>query len=161
MGDTASDTAVLAGGRGVWSATPWNYSSLRSLWLTEDGSGELIYGYGQTSYARVNCRWEIVSPGQLRLTYLESPPYQRFRGFTPRDDTRERELGYVLTAGEVAGVEFIVGLPYRFRWTLELSEPPWPPVLPLPHEVPRVFYGYREQVSEADAESGPAQARGL
>ena len=52
MGDSASDSAVLAGGRGVWSATPWNYSSLRSLWLTDGGSGELIYGYGQTIYAQ-------------------------------------------------------------------------------------------------------------
>ena len=62
----------------------------------------------------------------------------------------------MLTEGEVAGVEFIVGLPYRFRWTLELSDPPWPPELPLPHEVPRVFYGHREQVSKADAEPRPA-----
>jgi hypothetical protein len=156
MGDAASDAAVLAGGRGVWSATPWNYSSLRSLWLSEGGSGELIYGYGQTIYARLHCRWEVVSPGRLRLTYLESPPYQRFRGYTPRDETRVRELNFVLTAGEVSGVESIVGQPYRFRWTLELAEPPWPPDLQLPYEVPRVFFGHREEVSKAEADPGAA-----
>ncbi len=144
MSDVASQAAVLAGGRGVWSATPWDSSSLRSLWLSEDGSGELIYGYGQTIYARIRCRWEVVSPGRLRLTYLESPPYQQFRGYTPPDDNHVRELGFVLTAGEVAGVESVVAQPYRFRWTLELSEPPWPSALKLPYEVPRVFYGHRE-----------------
>jgi hypothetical protein len=161
MGDVASDTAVLAGGRGVWSATPWDYSSLRSLWLRADGTGELIYGYGQTIYARINCRWEVAAPGRLRLTYLDSPPYQLFRGYTPPDDRRVRELGYALTAGEVSGVESIVARPYRFGWTLELSEPPWPPELQLPHEVPRVFFGHREQVggpgSELSAAPDPAR----
>jgi hypothetical protein len=156
MGDVASDTAVLAGGRGVRSATPWNYSSLRSLWLSEGGSGELIYGFGQTIYARIRCRWGVVSPGRLRLTYLQSPPYQRFGGYTPPDDRRVRELDFVLTAGEVSGVEGIVAQPYRFRWTLELSEPPWPPELQLPYEVPRVFFGHREEVRKAQAEPGVA-----
>ncbi|HQR41877.1 MAG TPA: hypothetical protein PLX97_04315 [Gemmatales bacterium] len=152
MGDVASDTAVLAGGRGVWCATPWNYSSSRSLWLQPDGTGELIYGYGQTIYARVNCRWEVMLSGRLRLTYLESAAYQLSRGYTPPDDNRVRELGFILTAGEVSGVENVVGLPYRFGWTLELSESPWPSELQLPYEVPRVFYGHREQVSCPDTE---------
>jgi hypothetical protein len=46
--------------------------------------------------------------------------------------------------GEVSGVENIVAMPYRFLWTLELSDPPWPSSLQLPHEVPRVFYGHRQ-----------------
>jgi hypothetical protein len=151
MSDVASITAVLAGGRGVWSATPWNYSSLRCLFLSEGGSGELIYGYGQTIYARIRCQWQVMSPGRLRLTYLESPPYQLFKGYTPPEDKRVRELDFVLTAGEVSGVEDILAHPYRFHWTLELFEPPWPPDLKLPHEVPRVFYGHREEVSKQDA----------
>jgi hypothetical protein len=153
MSEVASDTAILANGRGVWSATPWNYSSLRSLWLSEGGSGELIYGYGQTIYARIHCRWEVVSPGRLRLTYSDSPPYQRFQGYTPPDDKRVRELDFVLTEGEISGMESIVAQPYRFRWTLELSEPPWPTELQLPYEVPRVFFGHREQVLKHDAEA--------
>jgi hypothetical protein len=120
---------------------------MRSLWLSDGGAGELIYGYGQTIYARINCRWEVLSPGRLRLTYLESPAYQQFGGYTPAEDRRIRELDFVLTAGEVSGVESVVAQPFRFGWTLELSEPPWPPELQLPHEAPRVFYGHREQVS--------------
>jgi hypothetical protein len=158
MGDAASDAVILAVGRGVWSATPWNYSSLRSLRLSEGGSGDLIYGYGQTIYAYIKCRWEVVSPGQLRLTYLESPPLLRFRGYTPQDDNRVRELGFKLTAGEVTGVESIVGRPYRFRWTLELSETPWPLDLQLPYEVPRVFFGHEEQVTDVEAGPGAAPA---
>jgi hypothetical protein len=152
MGDAASDTAVLAGGRGVWSAAPWDHSSLRFLRLQPDGTGELIYGYGQTIHTRINCRWEILAPGRLRLTYLASPAYQLLLGYTPPDDQCARDLGYALTAGEVSGVESIVALPYRFAWTLELSEPPWPPELKLPYEVLRVFYGHREQVNRSDAE---------
>jgi hypothetical protein len=131
---------------------------MRFLALSEDGTGDLIYGYGQTIYARINCRWEVVSSGRLRLTYLESPPYQVFRGYTPPSDRGVRELGLVLTAGEVSGVESIIAQPYRFGWTLELSEPPWPPELKLPHEVPRVFFGHREQVSRNDAEPGASAA---
>ena len=152
MGDVASDPAVLAHGRGGWAATPWDYSSMRHLWLSADGSGELVYGYGQTFYARINCRWEVESPGRLRLSYLPSPAFQAFRGYTPAGDEPSRVLDFVLTAGEVSGVESISGQPYRFLWTLELSEPPWPPELRLPYKVPRVFYGYPEPVRKQDAE---------
>ncbi len=153
MSDLDFDTAVLAGDPGVWSATPWDYSSLRSLWLSKDGSGELIYGYGQTIYARINCQWKVVSPGRLRLTYSDSPPRGHFEGYNPPDDKRVREIDFVLTQGEVSGVESVVAQPYRFGWSLELSEPPWPSELQLPYEVPRVFYGHREQVNPPDAES--------
>lgn len=154
------DAEILLGGRGVWTATPWNYSSLRALWLREDRYGELIYGYGQTIYARVNCRWEVVSARRLRFTYLESPPFQCFPGYTPADGDRPRELGYVLTSGEVSGIESVVGLPYQFDWTLELSEPPWPPGLRLPYEVPRVLFGHRREVDRADAAPTPAPVDG-
>ena len=69
-----NDAEVIRGGRGVWSATPWNYSSARFMMLQADGTGRLIYGYGQTIYAIILCRWEAPSPGLLQLTYLESPP---------------------------------------------------------------------------------------
>lgn len=160
MNDVAADAVVLAGGRGVWTATPWNYSSTRFLWLHEGGAGDLIYGYGQTIYAYIKCRWEVVSPGRLRLTYLDSPPYQLFRGYTPQDGNRVREFDYKLVAGEVTGVENIVGRPFRFGWTLELSETPWPLDLKLPHEVPRVFFGHREEVSTAEAKPGTSDRPG-
>jgi hypothetical protein len=133
---------------------------MRDLWLSADGSGELFYGYGQTFYAVINCRWEVESPGRLRLSYLESPAKQAFRGYTPAEDKQYRVLDFTLTAGEVSGVESISGQPYRFRWTLELSEPPWPPELQLPYKVPRVFYGHSEPVSKPDAEPNAAPDRG-
>ena len=160
MGDAASDTATLVGGRGVWSATPWIYSSCRFLWLKDGGSGELIYGYGQSIHAKIQCRWELPIAGRLQLTYLDSPAYQFFRGYTPPAADRVRELGYTLTAGDVSGVEDLLGHPYRFGWTLELSGPPWPPGLRLPHKVPRVFFGHREPVGTAAGEPG-AGPRGV
>src|SRR5262249_2435439 len=121
------DAEVIRGGGGVWSATPWNYSSARFLMLQADGTGRLIYGYGQTIYAIILCCWEVPSAGSLRLTYLESPDNGlRFKGFSPAGRA-VRELRYTLTSGRVSGEDDIVGLTYTYLWTMELSEPPWPP----------------------------------
>jgi hypothetical protein len=137
-----SDVEVIRGGRGVWAATPWNYSSARFMMLQADGTGRLIYGFGQTTYAHILCRWEVPSAGLLRLAYLESPADGlRFKGFSPAGDAI-RELRYTLTAGRVSGEDDIVGRTYTYLWTLELSEPPWPAGLQLPHELPRKFFGY-------------------
>ena len=153
MGNVASDTAVLAAGRdgrGGWFATPWDYSSMPHLWLAADGSGELFYGYGQTFYAVINCRWEVEGP-QMHLAIVpgiaDKAGVSRIR--TPTEDKQCRVLDFTLTAGEVSGVESISGWPYRFRWMLEMSEPPWPPELRLPYKVPRVFYGHPEPMSKA------------
>jgi hypothetical protein len=151
---TADEDRQVLSSAGTWRATPGNYSSLRSLWLHADGSGELVYGYGQTIYAYIKCRWEVASAGRLRLTYLESPPYQRFRGHSPPAGGSVRELGYTLTVGRVVGVEDIVPNPYEFDHTLELSEPPWPDGLSLPYEVPRVFHGRVSKASVPDAGPG-------
>jgi len=147
--EAVSDAEVLAGERGAWSATPWDYSSLRSIRFSEEGTGVLTYGYGQTIYAVINGRWELPSPGTLRFTYLESPPYQRFEGFTPSDGNRGKELGYKLTKGDVTGVESVVAQPYKFLWTLELSEQPWPACLQFPYDIPLVFYGYRQDLQRS------------
>jgi hypothetical protein len=92
------------------------------------------------------CRWEILPPGRLSLTYLESPGHSHlfFKGFTPDPHQNVRDLSYKLTEGVVSGGEDIVAMPFQFRWTLELSEPPWPSSLKLPYEAPRVFYGHRQ-----------------
>jgi hypothetical protein len=115
----SGDARVLASSH-AWHATPWDYGSLRALMLLGDGSGDMVYGYGQTIYAEIRCRWEVLPTGVLRLTYLSSP------GFEPIPGDRGRELGYTLTEGQVSGIESIVGFPYRYLWTLELSECPWP-----------------------------------
>ena len=148
------DARLLIGDRGIWSATPWNYSSLRCLEFREDGSGKLIYGYGQTIYAVIQCRWEIPSPGSLSLTYLDSRAYQFFKVFTPGPQQNVRELGYRLLEGGVAGIEDVVARPFRFRLTLELSEPPWPSSLKLPYEVPRIYYGHCQSDKQETNQSG-------
>jgi hypothetical protein len=146
MHDRATDVEILSSSHS-WRATPWNYSSLRSLMLRTEGNSQLIYGYGQTIYALILCQWEVPEAGSLRLTYLQSPPYQFFKGFTPDDTNRVKELRYTLTEEEFAGVESIVARPFLFRYKLELSAPPWPDGLQFPYEVPTVFYGH-EQPSE-------------
>jgi hypothetical protein len=70
---------------------------------------------------------------------------QSFRGYSPPIGGAVRELDFVLTAGEVVGVESIIAQPYCFGWTLELSESPWPRELQLPHELPRKFFGHRSE----------------
>ena len=50
---------LLVGSAASGAATPWNYSSLRFFRLTETGAGDLIYGYRQTIYAHILCRWEV------------------------------------------------------------------------------------------------------
>jgi type II secretion system (T2SS) protein E len=138
--------------------------------FSADMSGRLTYGYGQTIYAIILCRWDLPTAGLLRLTYLESPPYQHFQGFTPDADNQVKEVSYSLTEGDVTGIESIVGWPYKYRWTLELTAAPWPDTVeqdlrddltrrrerytgsPFPasleqrYQVPRVFYGHRQEV---------------
>jgi hypothetical protein len=114
------------------------------LRLADDGTGELVYGYGQTIYATIQCRWELPTAGRLRLTYLETPGEAYVPGFKPDILNQVVELGYRLCEGEVSGIDNLIGSPYKFLWTLELSDPPWPTRLRFPYEVPRVFYGHRQ-----------------
>jgi hypothetical protein len=165
----APDARVLVVS-GSWIATPWDYSSLRYLRFSADMSGMVTYGYGQTIYAKIMCRWDLPAAGLLRLTYLESAPYQHFQGFTPDADNQVKELSYTLTEDDVTGIESIVGWPYKYRWTLELTASPWPnrveqvlrdelrrvrerftgstcPAgVEARFQVPRVFYGHKQNV---------------
>lgn len=141
--DLASIQTILTTGQGYWSATPWNYSSMRSLRFQTDGSGELVYGYGQTIYAVIRCRWEVSRLGKLELTYQPSPPVQRFPGFTPSDEDSGKSLDFQLEQGEFCGTQSIVPANFTFAWKLDLSEPPWPACLQLPYDNPREFYGHR------------------
>ncbi len=143
MGDPSTDARVLITSH-AWSATPWIYSSLRFLQFSADGDGELVYGYGQTIYARILCGWTLFRPGRIRFTYRDSPPYQYFKGFGPDFGNSTKEVDYNLINGEVHGIESIVCRSYQFRWTLELSESPYPETIQYPYEPPRVFYGHRE-----------------
>ena len=135
----------ILGSRGVWSATPANYSSMRVLWLNPDGSGQVFYGYGQTIYAIIRCHWLVPSPNLLRLTYLNSPSNNlSFKGYSPAESGGTRDISFVLTEVETTGGDQL-GQPYRFLWKLELDEQPWPLDFLLPHEPPRVFFGHRQK----------------
>src|SRR3954447_24240331 len=84
----------------AWSATPDNYSSLRSVMLDRGGTGTVLYGYGQTIYARIDCRFEVPEPGRIRF---ESPPTtqpQRRPPFEPTEANRQKEIGFTLTEGD-------------------------------------------------------------
>jgi len=152
MGDAAADASVLSSAR-AWSATPSDYSSLRFLRFGPDGRAELIYGYGQTIYAVCACRWSVPAASVLRLTELAVTDGRRL-GYEPSAGERDRELAYRLSEVNASFEQPLTSSPpLECRWSLELSEPPWPPGLQLPYKVPRVFYGHGEQVSPPDAES--------
>ena len=143
MNDIEADRQLLGQS---WKATPDNYSSMRFIRLEGDGTGELAYAYGQTIYAHIRCKWEIVETGILGMTYLGSKG-GIFKDFVFDDLNRFRELNYTLTEGITSWEQDVVRERHTFQWTLELSEPPWPADMVFPYSVPRVFYGNAKQVS--------------
>ena len=50
-----------------WWATPGTYASLRTLRFAPDGTGTVLYGYGQTIYAKIDCRFTITEPDGVEL----------------------------------------------------------------------------------------------
>lgn len=138
---------ILTGSH-AWSATPDNYSSLRSVMLGRDGAGTVIYGYGQTIYAQIVCRLEIPEPGRIRFEYLDTPQLQRRPPFETTEANRVKEVGFTPTQGESVIPEDVTGFVFRFTWTLEFAEPPYPDGLSFPYSVPTVFYGYREKIGD-------------
>jgi hypothetical protein len=132
---------ILTQNRGVWSATPWDYSSLRGVRFRPDKNAELIYGYGQTIYALIKARFEIKADSKLRLVYLESPPFGFFKGFIPNENDAVKEVGCLITGGNYEFVESIIGKPCRFEWKLTINESIFPATLQFPYEVPLEFYG--------------------
>ena len=143
----AVEVDILTGSRS-WSATPDNYSSLRSVMLRKDGTGTIIYGYGQTIYAQIDCRFEVPGAGRIRFEYLDTPQPQRRPPFHPTEANRIKEAGFRLTEGENVFREDVTGFVFRFLWTLEFTEPPYPDGLSFPYTIPKVFYGYREKIGD-------------
>ena len=142
------DAETIRGGRGVWAATPWNYSSARFMMLNADSTGRLIYCYGQTIYAKIDVRFELPTPGRIRFEYMETPQLQRRPTFQPTEANRLKEIDFTLTEPETVFREDVTGFVFRFSWILEFAEPPYPDGLSFPSPVPKVFYGYREQIGD-------------
>ena len=66
----------------------------------------------------------------------------RLRGYEPSAEERDRDLAYRLVEVNESFVQPLTSSPpWECRWSLELSEPPWPAGLNLPYRIPRVFYG--------------------
>lgn len=142
--DAVRSAQVLSGDRGYWSATPSDYSSLRYLHFEPNGTGTVLYGFGQTIYANIKCDWSVIAEDVLQITYREPVKSRLQPDYVLPENERMKQLIFRLTEGEVTGVESIVGHPYRFLWTLELSADPWPNSLDVPRDRPTTFYGYRE-----------------
>jgi hypothetical protein len=141
VGDGTTDAALLSSTR-AWSATPSDYSSERVLQFWPDGRAELTYFYGQTIYAVCECRWSVPAAGVLRLREF-AVAGGRLQGYEPTAEERDRDLAYRLTEVNESFVQPLTSSPpLECRWSLELSEPPWPAGLNLPYRIPRVFYGH-------------------
>ena len=131
MGDVATDAVLLASARG-WHATPSDYSSIRWLRFEPGSRAELTYAYGQTIYAVCECQWAVPAAGVLRLTGLVVAG-GRLRGYEPSAEERDRDLAYQLVEVNESFVQPLTSSPpWECRWSLELSEPPWPAGLKLP-----------------------------
>ena len=143
----AAEIDILTGSPN-WAATPDNYSSLRSVTLGRDGTGTVLHGYGQTIYAKIDCRFEVPELGRIRFEYLPTPQPQRRRPFEPTEANGLKEIGFTLAPGEKVFREDVTGFVFRFSWALEFTEPPYPDGLSFPYSVPKVFYGYRERIGD-------------
>src|SRR5688572_16686699 len=101
---------ILTALRGVWGATPWDYSSSRWLRFKKEGISDCCYGYGQTIYAVINFNFEVLSENTIRLSYLDSPAVgHRFKGFSPDDANAIKEINFELKQEVFTGRTSITG----------------------------------------------------
>src|SRR5262249_13344436 len=132
--------------------------SMRALQFAPDGTGQVLYGYGQTIYAKIACRFAVTEPDQVEWEYLESPPCQWFKGFRPDDGNRRKALRVALTAGEFSFFDGMTSHSSLFRWRLDLSGSPYPEGLSFPYSVPTTFYGHGQAIPRAKAAERSAAA---
>jgi hypothetical protein len=127
----------------VWIANPENYASLQRIRFASDGTGRVVFGHGQTIYASIDFRFEILAAWNLRLVYLDSPhKLAPDFSFFPTDANRTKVIAFQVRFETTEGVTNVVGLKFRYRRTLAFKESPYPLGHSLPYEGPRVFYGY-------------------
>jgi hypothetical protein len=143
----------------VWDATPWDYSSLRFLQFRADGTAEFTYGYGQTIYAKLPCRFELLPSSVLRLLYSDPPATQTFGRIALTNQTRQKEISYKLVEEDFSGVTSVVARPFRYRWKLDLSDSPFPSGLQFPYDNPTTYYGHRVREEPSPIEIAALRAR--
>jgi hypothetical protein len=133
-----------------WVSIPWNYNSCIALRFRADGSGDMVFGYGQTIFAMINFTFSMNTLNELTLIYQYSPGDRFVKSFTPNESQKSNTVHYSLKEGEVTGVAANSG-PFKYYWTLSLDKSPFPDELALPDmrsigEVrpPREYYGHNE-----------------
>jgi hypothetical protein len=134
-----TDRDVLTASR--WIATPADYASSRWLRFGADGTGEAVFGYGQTIYAKVLLAFEVPTAGTLAVTYLPSPAFGRMPAFAPAVGSGARLITYTLGGTTYSGSVSVIARPFRSQWLLTFAESPWPIDMSFPRPVPLEFYG--------------------
>jgi hypothetical protein len=140
---SSSDDSDTLTGTPAWIANPENYASLQRIHFRSDGTGRVVFGHGQTIYARIEFRFDLPATETLRLVYLDSP--HRLNSdfsFFPTDANRTKTILFQVRSETTEGVINVVGSKFLYRRTLVFNESPYPVGLRLPYEEPRVFYGY-------------------
>jgi len=142
-----NDFEILTSLRGMWVATPWDYSSSRWIRFKGQEISDCCYGYGQTIYALIRFEFEITKEQTLKITYLESPAISEesyFQGFKPSSNNQFKEIKFQLKEEIFTGTKNITGREFKYFWKLQLSDSPFPEELIFPYETPLTFYGHRE-----------------
>jgi hypothetical protein len=125
-----------------WVATPWVYNSCIGLRFRADGSGDMVFGYGQTIHAKINFRFSLRTTNELTLIYQDSPGDRFVKSFTPSESGKSKAVQYSLKEGEITGVAANSG-PFKYYWTLSLDKSPFPDEAILGHVRPRhEYYGH-------------------
>ena len=115
-----------------WVATPWDYNSCVALRFREDSSGDMMFGYGQTVFAKINFRFSLNTSNDLTFVYQDSPAYFYVKSLTPSGSRKSKTVHYSLEEGEITGEAANSG-PFKYYWTLSLGKTPFPDELTLPH----------------------------
>ena len=139
----------------TWVAKPWNYNACYQINFKGDGSGHLVLGYGQSIYAMVEHRFEVLLPNLVRLMYLgfssaiPERPYDKrllerpFAKVFEAEFNKWTELRFELFESDFCSNQEMRGPPfnYHFRWLLALDRQPYPEGVESPHGPLREFYG--------------------
>jgi len=141
--DVQKTVRILTDFKGIWVATPWDYSSSRWIRFYADNSAELCYGYGQTIYAFIKSNFEVTDSHILKFTYLESPVFGHFKGFVTTKNNEQKELFFTLSNETKTFGNQITSLTSNYQWKLTLDRSAFPDELKLPYEIPLKFYGHR------------------
>ncbi|MBX7220752.1 MAG: hypothetical protein K1Y36_12455 [Blastocatellia bacterium] len=126
-----------------WETTPWDYSSCRFVNFHPDGTGKIVFAYGQTVYADIKFRFELPESGLLRLTFLHSPRiYPWSEDFVPTDLNRTKTTQFTLIEQEEHFPMNIVRHTKHVTHYIKFETSPYPEGLAFPYETPLTFYGY-------------------